>query len=80
MIPKERAISLVEEFKFETTESEMINKIVLGDLSVKFKQYKAKECALITIKYCKETAKYMPETLSYWQKVEEELNLLPDYE
>jgi hypothetical protein len=80
MEPRQRAIILIEEFKFETKESKLLNSIVLGDLSLKFKQFKAKQCALISVKYCKMTAKYLPETLAYWQKVEDELNLLPDYD
>lgn len=50
MTPKEKAKQLVEMFEFETTESEIVNEIILGNLAVKFKKYKAKECALIAVK------------------------------
>ena len=49
MTPKERAFDLVEKFKFETLESEVLDRIVIGDMSVSFKQHKAKKCALIAV-------------------------------
>jgi len=49
MSAKEKAIELVEKFKFETTESEVLNRIIIGDISVSFKHHKAKQCALICI-------------------------------
>jgi hypothetical protein len=49
MTPKEKAIELVEKFKFETTESEVLNRIIIGDISVSFKHHKAKQCALICV-------------------------------
>jgi hypothetical protein len=76
MTPKQRAFDLVEKFKFETFESEVLNQIIIGDISVKFKHYKAKECALITVEHCLLTAKYMPKTLEYWNKVKNEIEKL----
>jgi hypothetical protein len=76
MTPKERAFDLVEQFKFETKESEVLNKIVIGDISVLFKHHKAKQCAIITVEHCLLTAKYMPETLLYWQQVKQEIEKL----
>jgi len=49
MSAKDKAIELVEKFKFETTESEVLNRIIIGDISVSFKHHKAKQCALICI-------------------------------
>ena len=76
MTEKERAFDLVEQFKFETFESEVLNRIIIGDISVQFKHHKAKQCALITVEHCLLTAKYMPETLAYWSKVKEEIEKL----
>ncbi len=49
MTPKEKAKELIEKFKFETKKSEIINDIILGDISVIFQHHKAKQCALISI-------------------------------
>jgi hypothetical protein len=49
MTPKEKAEELLEKFKFETKRSEIINDILLGDISVIFKHHKAKQCALIAV-------------------------------
>ena len=49
MKPKEKALELVEKFKFETKQSEIINDIILGDVSVIFQHHKAKQCALIAV-------------------------------
>jgi hypothetical protein len=49
MTPKEKAEELVEKFKFETKRSEIVNDLLLGDISVVFKHYKAKQCALIAV-------------------------------
>jgi hypothetical protein len=46
---QEKAEELVEKFKFETKRSEIINDILLGDISVMFKHYKAKQCAIIAV-------------------------------
>jgi hypothetical protein len=76
MTPKERAFDLVEQFKFETLESEVLDRIVIGDMAVSFKQHKAKECALIAVEHCLLTAKYMTETLKYWNEVKHEIEKL----
>jgi hypothetical protein len=49
MTPKEKAYELVEKFKFETKRSEIVNDLLLGDISVVFKHFKAKQCALIAV-------------------------------
>jgi hypothetical protein len=49
MTQKEKAIELVDSFKFETKQSEIINDIILGDISVIFQHHKAKQCALIAV-------------------------------
>jgi hypothetical protein len=49
MTPKEKAKELVENFKFDTKQSEIINEIILGDISVIFQHHKAKQCALIAV-------------------------------
>jgi hypothetical protein len=49
MTPKEKAEELVEKFKFETKRSEIVNDLLLGDISVVFKHFKAKQCALIAV-------------------------------
>lgn len=54
MTPKEKAKELVDKFKFETKQSEIINDIILGDVSVIFKHHKAKECALIAIEFARD--------------------------
>lgn len=53
MTPKEKALELVEKFKFETKQSEIINDIILGDVSVIFQHHKAKQCALIAVDFAK---------------------------
>jgi len=47
MTPKEKAKELINKFNFETKQSEIINDIILGDISVKFKEHQLKKCALI---------------------------------
>ena len=36
----------------------------------------AKKCSLIVVEHCLLTAKYMPETLNYWNKVKQEIENL----
>ena len=76
MTPQERAFDLVEKFKFETLESEVLDRIIIGDIAVSFKHHMAKKCALITVEHCLLTAKYMPETLKYWNDVKHEIEKL----
>jgi hypothetical protein len=57
MTPQEKAIQLVESFKFETKHSEIINDIILGDISVVFQHHKAKQCALIAVEEILEATK-----------------------
>ena len=54
MTPKEKAKQLVEFFKFETKQSEIVNDIILGDISVIFQHHKAKQCALIALEISRE--------------------------
>ena len=49
MSAEQKARELVEKFKFETTQSEVLNRIIIGDISVSFKHHKAKQCALIAV-------------------------------
>jgi hypothetical protein len=83
MTPKEKAEELVEKFKFETKRSEIVNDLLLGDISVVFKHYKAKQCALIAVD---EIIKNMPKgfysglrpyykgiDLEYWEQVKQEI-------
>lgn len=76
MTPQERALDLIEQFKFETKESELLERIVIGDMIFSFKEHAARKCALITVEHCLLTAKYMPETLDYWNKVKQEIEQL----
>lgn len=76
MTPKERALHLVEQFQFETKESELLNRIIIGDISVRFSMHMAKKSALIAVDYCLLTAKYMPETMNYWTQVKNEIEKL----
>jgi hypothetical protein len=81
MTPKEKAEELVEKFKFETKRSEIINDILLGDISVIFKHYKAKQCAIIAADEIINsivitdltTAEYH---FNYWEKVKQEIEKL----
>ena len=86
MTPKEKAKELVENFKFETKQSEIINDIILGDVSVIFQHHKAKQCALIAVDIvlsaipneCLECWKgesqmVLNEDVYYWQKVKQEI-------
>ena len=80
MEPKEKAIQLVEIFKFETKESEITNDIILGSLSVIFKHHKAKQCALIAvdmvIKCCEEYDEVHENhttQVDYWKEVKQEI-------
>jgi hypothetical protein len=83
MTPREKAKELVEKFKFETKRSEIINDILLGDISVIFKHHKAKQCALIavdelikTICYCYPINEYEISFVEYWQEVKQEIEKL----
>ena len=87
MTPKEKAEELVEKFKFETKKSEIINDILLGDISVMFKHYKAKQCALIAVDEILNDYSYMQNVRNansnqihsqrvYWQEVKQEINKL----
>lgn len=76
MTPQERALDLIEQFKFETKESELLERIVIGDMIFSFKEHAARKCALIAVEHCLLTAKYMPETLNYWNKVKQEIENL----
>jgi hypothetical protein len=80
---QEKAKELVEKFKFETKRSEIINDILLGDISVIFKHYKAKQCALMAVD---EVLKYQPYDVytieqcnnvnNYWNEVKQEIEKL----
>lgn len=76
MTPQKRALDLVEQFKFEIKESELLERIVIGDMIFSFKEHAARKCALITVEHCLLTAKYMPETLKYWNDVKHEIEKL----
>jgi hypothetical protein len=79
---QEKAEELVEKFKFETKRSEIINDILLGDISVIFKHYKAKQCALISIdeqiSLLLNMSPHMvfPKQVSYLQEVKQEIEKL----
>ena len=81
MGPKEKAIQLVEIFKFETKESEITNDIILGSLSVIFKHHKAKQCALIAVhKLIEQCWDYreidLEKSCDYWKEVKQEIEKL----
>jgi hypothetical protein len=91
MTPKEKAKELVENFKFDTKQSEIINEIILGDISVIFQHHKAKQCALIAVDEVIKVCPYFDEKkrdtedqfsafdfqfVSYWQEVKHEINQL----
>jgi hypothetical protein len=81
---QEKAEELVEKFKFETKRSEIINDILLGDISVIFKHYKAKQCALMAvdevlweiIKYADNSKEYVTENAKFWNEVKQEIEKL----
>jgi hypothetical protein len=73
MTAQEKAFDLVEKFKFETFESEVLNKIIIGDITVKFNHYKAKQCALIAVD---EIISIVGRYSNYWQEVKHEINQL----
>jgi hypothetical protein len=75
MTPKEKAEELVEKFKFETKRSEIINDILLGDISVIFKHYKAKQCALIAVDEILKNSHTSVFTV-YWHEVKQEIEKL----
>lgn len=74
MTPKEKAKELVEKFKFETKQSEIINDIILGDVSVIFQHHKAKQCALIAVDEIIEHCNYVNKW--YWEEVKQEIEKL----
>jgi hypothetical protein len=80
MTPKEKAIQLVDNFKFETKQSEIINDIILGDISVKFQHHKAKQCALIAINLLLDTRSFLIsiqlQDYKYWENVKQEIEKL----
>jgi uncharacterized protein (UPF0303 family) len=83
MTAKEKAKELVDKFKFETKQSEIINDIILGDISVIFKHHKAKQCALIAIDLRLEgdfifsSIEYGgKDSLEYWIEVKQEIQKL----
>jgi hypothetical protein len=77
MTPKEKAEELVEKFKFETKKSEIINDLLLGDISVVFKHYKSKQCALIAVDeillHEKNNHSELDKISEYWQEVKQEI-------
>lgn len=79
MTPKEKVLELVEKFKFETKQSEIINDIILGDVSIIFQHHKAKQCALIAVDEILEilwhTHKNADE-YKYYQEVKKEIEKL----
>jgi hypothetical protein len=88
MTQKEKAKELVDSFKFETKQSEIINDIILGDISVIFQHHKAKQCALIAVDeilkinaikdiFVYEHYKNDYQSLyKYWQEVKQEIEKL----
>ena len=80
MTAKEKAKELVDKFKFETKQSEIINDIILGDISVIFQHHKAKQCALIAVdeliieKNKWENGSFY--TSKYWDYVKQEIEKL----
>jgi hypothetical protein len=81
MTPKEKAEELVEKFKFETKRSEIVNDLLLGDISVVFKHYKAKQCALIAVDEILNIKPnnpfivngYYKAPIQYWREVKQEI-------
>jgi hypothetical protein len=84
MTPKEKAEELVDSFKFETKQSEIINDIILGDISVVFQHHKARQCALIAVDEILNAIEnvFIPSvsklnsTYRYWQEVKQEIEKL----
>ncbi len=72
MTPKEKAEELVRSFEaLETKADEIINDIMLGDLSVKFKREHCKKCALIAVEEV--IINTLSEFRGYWQEVKQEI-------
>ena len=82
MTPKEKAIELVDSFKFETKQSEIINDIILGDISVIFQHHKAKQCVLIAVDeilkftYSLKFGNALSDELYYWEEVKQQIEKL----
>ena len=79
MTPKEKAKELVNKFQFETKESEILNRIIIGDISVRFSMHMAKKSALIAVEeIIKAIDWHYYETpnneIQYWEEVKHELN------
>lgn len=79
MTPKEKAKELVDKFQFETKESELLNRIIIGDISVRFSMHMAKKSALIAVEEIIEAIDWhyyeTPNNeIQYWEEVKHELN------
>lgn len=74
MTPKEKALHLVEAFQFETKESELLNQIIIGDISVRFSIHMAKKSALIAVEECLGTC--VESMIYYWVEVKNEIEKL----
>jgi hypothetical protein len=70
MTPIERAVELVDKHKILFKHYDANPRLNEG----LYKYFK--KCALITVEHCLLTAKYMPETLNYWNKVKQEIENL----
>lgn len=71
MTPQEKALHLVEAFQFETKESELLNQIIIGNMSVRFSMHMAKICALIAVEECIGTC--VESMIYYWVEVKQEI-------
>lgn len=77
MTAVEKAKELVEKFKFETKQSEIMNDIILGDVSVIFQHHKAKQCALIAVDEILKVAFYSTDEIyNFYIEVKQEIERL----
>lgn len=74
MTPQEKAQELVNKFQFETKESELLNQIIIGDMSVRFSIHMAKICALIAVDECIGTC--VESMIYFWVEVKHEIEKL----
>lgn len=86
MIPQEKAKELVNKYyqlaqSIEWTDqetsvkAEKFNDELGNDVLIYWNEL-AKQSALIAVEYCLLTAKYMPETMKYWNEVKQEIEKL----
>lgn len=78
MTPKEKAQELIKSFMdLETSIDEVINDILLGSISIKYKEHHCKKCALIAVEEILNVAPEKGQGFDfieiYWQEVKKEI-------